>query len=258
MSVYANVRTSKLKLKGAAPAKPSLSGADKKRKRKQTGPKIDEDAIKHGGWWKVKEFQEITGPIAIEVFPYTFILAKDDGTFTFGAPHNEGEGPSPEEVLTAIRVSDSRIALKSGYGKYLGITSNGKIVGRAEAIGSLEQWEPVFEEGKLALAAANQCFLTCKNEEEVMATSTTAGLDEVITIRSVSERVVKKGDADEEEEDASKTELHYVKKFQCFQDKKIRINPGDVKALDAAKKEGNMYETLLDRREKMKSDRMCK
>lgn len=39
-----------------------------------------------------------------------------------------------------------RVALKSGYGKYLGINSDGVVVGRSDAIGSREQWEPVFQD----------------------------------------------------------------------------------------------------------------
>lgn len=39
-----------------------------------------------------------------------------------------------------------RIALKSGFGKYLGINSDGVVVGRSDAIGSREQWEPVFQD----------------------------------------------------------------------------------------------------------------
>lgn len=39
-----------------------------------------------------------------------------------------------------------RIALKSGYGKYLGINSDGLVVGRSDAIGSREQWETVFQD----------------------------------------------------------------------------------------------------------------
>lgn len=39
-----------------------------------------------------------------------------------------------------------RIALKSGYGKYLGVNSDGVVVGRSDAIGSREQWEPVFQD----------------------------------------------------------------------------------------------------------------
>lgn len=43
-------------------------------------------------------------------------------------------------------LSCCRIALKSGYGKYLGINSEGLVVGRSDAIGSREQWEPVFQD----------------------------------------------------------------------------------------------------------------
>lgn len=56
-----------------------------------------------------------------------------------------GEGPLPEEILTAITVSETRIALKSGYGKYLGVDKDGTIVGRSDAIGPLEQFEPIFQ-----------------------------------------------------------------------------------------------------------------
>lgn len=48
------------------------------------------------------------------------------------------------------------------------------------------------------------------------------------------------------------------KKFQKFQDKKLRINQGDIKDLEVAKNEGYLHETLLDRRSKMKADRYCK
>ena len=58
----------------------------------------------------------------------------------------DGEGPDPTEQLTAIVVSETKIALKSGYGKYLGVNSEGVVIGRADAIGPREQWEPVFQE----------------------------------------------------------------------------------------------------------------
>ena len=57
-----------------------------------------------------------------------------------------GEGPSPEEILTAVRVSGSLIALKSGYDKYLSVQTDGRIVGRSDAISGREQWEPVFQD----------------------------------------------------------------------------------------------------------------
>lgn len=62
-----------------------------------------------------------------------------------GSPHNEGDGPAPEEILTAIQISERAIALKSGYGKYIKVEKNGVVTGRSDAIGSHEQWEPVFQ-----------------------------------------------------------------------------------------------------------------
>jgi protein FRG1 len=63
---------------------------------------------------------------------------------------------------------------------------------------------------------------------------------------------------EERADDLKNVELNYVKKFQKFQDKKIKLSSGDVKDLHAAKDEGYLHEKLLDRREKMKSDRYCK
>lgn len=57
-----------------------------------------------------------------------------------------GEGPDAEEIFTAVRVSDTHIALKSGYHKYLGVQSDGKVVARADAISGREQWQPVFQD----------------------------------------------------------------------------------------------------------------
>lgn len=88
---------------------------------------------------------EITGTVAIEFKNQTYIKALDNGLFTLGVPHDEGEGPSPEEILIAIPVNETKIALKSGYGKYLGVDKNGVVVGRSDAVGTLEQWEPIFQ-----------------------------------------------------------------------------------------------------------------
>ena len=45
----------------------------------------------------------------------------------------------------AIRVTESKIALKSGFEKYLRVDKDGVVKGIADAVGSMEQWEPVFE-----------------------------------------------------------------------------------------------------------------
>ena len=56
------------------------------------------------------------------------------------------ESPDPAEVFTVVRVAETKVALKSGYGRYLGVNTAGELTGTAEAVGSRETWEPVFEE----------------------------------------------------------------------------------------------------------------
>uniref|UniRef100_A0A3B3V6X0 FSHD region gene 1 n=1 Tax=Poecilia latipinna TaxID=48699 RepID=A0A3B3V6X0_9TELE len=116
----------------------------KDKKRKSGNDEDKQDIV--GGWWCVSSFGDIAGTVAIEMQNNSYIHALDTGLFTLGAPHGDDEGPDPPEQLTAIKLSDTRIAFKSGYGKYLGINSDGLVMGRSDAIGSREQWEPVFQD----------------------------------------------------------------------------------------------------------------
>ncbi|PSN46187.1 Protein FRG1 [Blattella germanica] len=163
--------------------------------------------------------------------------------------HSAGEGPSPEEVLTAFNVNDTKIALKSGYGKYLRVDKDGAVTGRSDA------------EGMLALLGCNSCFMSvAPTDDSVVATSKKAGLNEVVQVRSHAEREVMPG-SDlplEEQGSISQVELNYVRKFQKFQDKKLRINTSNRSELQEARQMGNLHEVLLDRRSKMKADRYCK
>ncbi|CAB3383135.1 Hypothetical predicted protein [Cloeon dipterum] len=245
MADYALAKTGKLKLKGE-------KEKSKKKKRKHRKHEDDNgekdrqlDILKHGGWKEIDGFSELKGSVAIEFGNSAYVKALDNGLFTLGAPHDDGDGPSPEEVLTAIIVSETKIALKSGYGKYLGIDKKGVVTGRSDAVGSMEQWEPIFQEGKLALLSANGCFVTLTEDDSL----------EVEDDEATAAKAARKN---EDEGEVSQVELNYVKKFQKFQDKKIRLFTGEMGNLTKAKEEGTFHETMLDRRSKMKADRYCK
>ncbi|XP_054599782.1 protein FRG1 isoform X1 [Nothobranchius furzeri] len=255
MAEYSRVKSTKLVLKG------SNKGQKKKnkdKKRKGTDDEAKLDIV--GGWWCVSGFGEIAGTIAIEMQNNSYIHALDTGLFTLGAPHKDDEGPDPPEQFTAVKLSDTRVALKSGYGKYLGINSEGLVVGRADAIGAREQWEPVFQDGKMALMGANSCFISYSDDGDIVASSKTAGDDQMLKIRTSMEREVKHKDdlADEDRGNVKSCEVNYVKKFQSFQDRRLRVNEDDSTTLKKARTDGKFHEALLDRRSKMKADRYCK
>jgi len=259
MSEYNKVRVSKLVLKNEKVKKKKKKDKSKN-KNEKVNVEENQDKLNHGNWAEAKLVSEISGPVAFEFGLQTYVTAMDNGLFTLGPPHNEGEGPLPEEILTAISVSETRIALKSGYGKYLGVDKDGTIVGRSDAIGPLEQFEPVFQDNKLAILASTGCFISIRDEDDsLVAKSRTAGPNELVKVRlhaieNTEEEIDK---LDEKKGNIKDIEKNYVKMFQKFQDKKMRMIEGRGQ-LKKAQKEGILHETLLDRRAKTKADRYCK
>ncbi|CAH0384851.1 unnamed protein product [Bemisia tabaci] len=258
MSEYEMVKKSKLVFKNEKKRK------KKKRKHseKETEEEVvDTDRLDHGGWAAVDNVKDMTGSVAIEFGNQCYVAALDNGLFNLGAPHNEGEGPSPEEVLTGIVVNENKVAFKSGYGKYLSVDIHGNVTARADAIGVLQQWEPVFQDGKLAIQGNNGCFISVRPDDDgIVAVSKTAGPSEMLKVRTpnllTDEKPVEV--APEMKGSLSDIEVNYVKKFQKFQDKKLKVNSEDKSALKKARVEGTLHETMLDRRSKMKADRYCK
>jgi protein FRG1 len=259
----------KLKLKGESSSK---SSSKKAKKRKSEGSGADtsknlelQDELNHAGGWLVENFQQITGPVFIEFQEFMYMHGLDNGVFVMGAPHEAGERPASEEILTAVRVDDSHVAFKSAYGNYLSINSRGLIVARSEAIGPKEYFEVLvdydYEGRKFYLKAYNERFVGVNNEGDIVAQSETRE-DMALRIRSLSSKNAKgaKKELPEEErvDDLANVELNYVKKFQKFQDKKIKLYQGDADELRKAKEEGELHGKLLDRRETMKADRYCK
>ena len=108
---------------------------------------------------------EVTGPVAIQFPNSSYVRAMDNGKFVLGAPHGDGEPPAPEEVLMDLRSGDGKISLKSGFDKYLRIDKSGYLMGVSDAVGGLELFEPIWEDGKCALVAANGKFLSADDDD---------------------------------------------------------------------------------------------
>lgn len=257
----------KLKLKGQASSSSSKKKSAKKRKLENAvTDEAKEDEMIHGGAWLIDSIEQVTGSVCIEMQTQMYAHGLDNGLFVLGAPHEKGEPPEPQEILTAIQINDKQVAFKSGFGKYLSVNSAGLLIGRSDAISPKEYFEIEFEydyDGrKMYLKASNDGYLTVNSDGDLVALPEKKP-ESAISLRCLAKKDSlnkKNKDVPEEEksEDLRNVEINYVKKFQKFQDHKLRINKDDVKELDRAKDEGYLHEKLLDRREKMKSDRYCK
>jgi hypothetical protein len=72
----------------------------------------------------------------------------------------------PAEVFTVVALGGGKVALKSGYDRYVGTTVHGKLVGFKEAIDQLETWTAELDEACCNLAdAVNDAWLLqdCSN-----------------------------------------------------------------------------------------------
>lgn len=114
----------------------------------------------------------------------------------------------------------------------------------------------------MAILSANGCFVSIDEEDDAfVALRKAVGPNEVCCIRSNAFRgevISASAPIEEKIEDLDQVELDYVKRFQKFQDKKIKLCKETTDQLKKAKDEGKLHESLLDRRSKMKADRYCK
>ncbi|VDM97645.1 unnamed protein product [Onchocerca ochengi] len=157
------------------------------------------------------------------------------------------------------------ISLKTGFGKYVGVDSEGNLIATADAVGTRERMIVVFQEGKTAIqSASNNLFLSMKPDAEgyIRITSRKAEADEMIKLRTDAK---KEGPVDwrseEDRKSAAECETSYVKMYQHSKvptkGKYINIDLNDKESVRRAQQEGNLHELLLERRVKTKSDKYC-
>ncbi|ORY30489.1 hypothetical protein BCR33DRAFT_724307 [Rhizoclosmatium globosum] len=196
------------------------------------------------------------------------------------------------QVFLASRLptGSDRISLKSAFDRYLSTDKFGEVTCDKEAVGPYEEWEVVIREDGFALrAVVKNAFLSCEpdgkddNDESedqkkrnasgksgygvgggricgtLRADAETIGFKEVFQIRCQAQNKLnanKKKKKEMEDLNADAVDADQLKKFQSYG--RTAMTAAESKLLKRAQKQGNLNETLLERREKIKADRYCK
>ena len=175
------------------------------------------------------------------------------------------EDPAPQEIFIPIPINENRFALKTGFGKYMGVNPQGLLTATADAYGPHETFEPVFQDGKCALqAVGNDCFLSINDQDQLVAIDRQATEEHMVRIRCSRNRKAEikeeqlKQLAKEEHGSLFDAERNYARKFQSRIGGGLILNSRSQSELKKARQEGLLHSTLLQRRSEMKADKYCK
>ncbi|KAG0373715.1 hypothetical protein BGX24_011338 [Mortierella sp. AD032] len=193
-----------------------------------------------------------------------------------GGPVNfdTAEPTEIHQVLVVTMIPDSdRLTLKASNGKYLSSDKFGIVTAHTEAIGMQEEWTAVIkadeEEGGIAFQNHYGKFLSVDEVAggpgagtggiQIRADAETIGFCEVFRakIQARFRKKAKKASGDVKVV-TKDYEFDQSRKFQTWNHGRVVVSNESVKELNKAKKDGRFSEALLDRREKLKSDRYCK
>ncbi|KAF9116158.1 hypothetical protein BGX27_004498 [Mortierella sp. AM989] len=285
-------KTKKLTFKGD-----STKTKKKKRKAEDEG-KDDDANSNADGWVSVKSLTDLGGPIFLTFSsdPPTCLAVDDKSKVIMKpleAPEDESGNPSSaivsfdnaeptaiNQVLVATMIPDSdRLTLKTYNGRYLSSDKFGVVSADSEAIGMQEEWTAIIkgdsEEGGVCLQSHYGKFLSVDEVAavegrgksslsstssgfQIRADSDVIGFCELFQAK-IQAKYRKKVKKSNEVKVATKDyEFEQSRKFQTWNHGRVIVSQENVGDLKKAKKEGRFSEALLDRREKLKSDRYCK
>ncbi|KAG0202873.1 hypothetical protein BGX28_004749 [Mortierella sp. GBA30] len=283
-----SVKKKKLSFKGD-------STKTKKKKRKADDDAKEEDTHANAeGWVPVKSLSDLGGPIFLTFSsepPSCLLVDEKTSKVTMGpleAPTDaeedssntavnfeQAEPTAVRQVFVATMIPDSdRLTLKTFNGRYLSSDKFGIVSADSEAIGMQEEWTAIIkpgEEGGICLQSHYGKFLsvdevaavegrgsTTTTGFQIRADSDVIGYCETFQAK-IQARNRKKAKKTTDVKIATKDyEFDQSRKFQTWNHGRVVVSNEDIGDLKKAKKEGRFSEALLDRREKLKSDRYCK
>lgn len=169
---------------------------------------------------------------------------------------------STSYVMISARVSGNQFTLKTPAGRYIGVDSTGGLTCERNAAGQTEIFELISREDGVSLKTFGG-FLSCDSNGVVRADSDAIGSREVFRIKTQYQFLAREKTEEEDPGGENPNSLRnyltpLMTKYQSTST--IRGNfltPSNIKAIKKARKEDALHETLLNIREKLKSDKVC-
>ncbi|KII65685.1 Protein FRG1 [Thelohanellus kitauei] len=264
MSEYSKARSKPLSFKGVHKTEKERRAESKRKLKKEKevyliSNDFIEESKQHGGWWIVGTYENaLSGKVCIQHDSGAYLSCLESGEISMGPVHDVDTGPSKEETFTLSKTTDGTYGIKTCFDRYLAADDQGKVCSRSEARGYQESFELVVQNNKVAFQAHNKCFLTY-SLGVLSATAATASTEnEIFTMRTNRPYKEKKKLQDTELSDPTFAEMNAVKKFQSFGNQRVVLTKEPVALLEKARKDGKLCEEMLDRRQRMKTDKYCR
>ncbi|KAG0371147.1 FRG1-like family-domain-containing protein [Gamsiella multidivaricata] len=286
------VKKKKLTFKGES------TKTKKKKRKAEDDAKDDDSSTNLEGWVPIKSLSDLGGPIfltfssdppsclaiddksRVVMRPLESSLVSADDQSTSSAPVSieSSEPTAVNQVFVATMIPDSdRLALKTFNDRYLSSDKFGIVSADSEAIGMQEEWTAIIkpeEEGGICFQNHYGKFLSIDEVAamdnrggaslsatagfQIRADSDVIGFCELFQAKIQAKYRKKIKKSDEVKIVTEDYEAQQNRKFQTWNHGRVIVSKDDVGELKTARKEGRFSEALLDRREKLKSDRYCK
>jgi protein FRG1 len=221
------------------------------------------------GWVQIDEIDEIRGPISITT-NNTILSANDQHKVVFIPLQQPSASFEPEhvsQVLTARTVMDSqKLLFKSAFERFLGCDRFGQVHCDNEAAGPAEEWIVEVNADKMfAFKNMHGTYLSLSQNTNSTKSHFLARSDSSephwmrLYCQAEAKRVLKKKQKQVEQQEQAGTatyEYDQLKKFHAFGARELEKLDVSLGSLIAARKTGKFNEELLDRRAKLKSDKV--
>lgn len=188
---------------------------------------------------------------------------------------NDEEIPDGPQTTANVLVGQNLIpqvfSFKSAFGKYLATDSLGQITCNKDAVNPLAEWTLILKPEGVSLESMNQKFLSFDPKTgRLRCDSETIGFNETFLVKCQADRkklrLIEKFNSERlatsKSSSSSQQELNLLeeiesKKMQSFGWGRSKGKSSESSDLKRAADDGNLRETLLERRIKSKHDPFC-